>query len=77
VAFLGSLGEFELALEATGSYEWLFKLVEPLTPRIVLVHPRKLRIIAESTRKSDKVDARLLAEFMALDMLPPAYRPAP
>ena len=76
-AWLKSLGEFELVLEATASYEWFLKLVEPLAQRIVLAHPGKLRIIAESTRKSDKVDARVLAEFLALDMIPPAHRPTP
>lgn len=76
-AFLQSLGAFELVVEATASCEWFFKLVEPLARRIVPAHPRKLRIIAESTRKSDKVDARLLAEFLALDMIPPAHRPTP
>src|SRR5262249_22048263 len=48
-----------------------------LAERIVLAHPKKLRVIAESTRKSDKIDARLLAEFLALDMIPQAYRPTP
>ena len=64
-------------IEATASYEWLVRLLEPLAQRIVLAHPKKLRIIAESTRKSDKIDARLLAEFLALDMIPQAYRPTP
>lgn len=76
-AWFKSLGEFELVLEATASYEWFIQLTEPLAQRVVLAHPRKLRIIAESTRKSDKVDARLLAEFLALDMIPPAHRPTP
>src|SRR5207245_3085714 len=53
------------------------RLLEPLAERIVLAHPKKLRVIAESTRKSDKIDARLLAEFLALDMIPQAYRPTP
>ncbi|MBK8915109.1 MAG: hypothetical protein IPM64_11020 [Phycisphaerales bacterium] len=64
-------------LEATAGYEWFVKLVEPLAGRVLLAHPRKMRIIAESTRKSDKVDARVLAEFLALDMIPPAHRPTP
>ena len=51
--------------------------IEPLARRIVLAHPGKLRVIAESTRKSDKLDARILAEFLALDMIPQAYRPTP
>jgi len=34
-------------------------------------------VIAESTRKSDKLDAQILAEFLALDMIPEAHRPTP
>lgn len=77
VDFFKKLGPFQAVVEATASYEWLVRLLEPLAQRIILAHPQKLRIIAESTRKSDKVDARLLAEFLALDMIPQAYRPTP
>jgi transposase len=77
VEYFRTLGEFEAVVEATASYEWLVRLIEPLAKRVVLAHPGKLRVIAESTRKSDKVDARLLAEFLALDMIPQAYRPTP
>src|SRR5690606_31287901 len=70
-------GPFELTVEATASYEWILELVEPLAQRVVLAHPGKLRIIAESTRKSDKLDARVLAEMLALDQIPRAYRPTP
>jgi transposase len=48
-----------------------------MADRVVLAHPGKLRIIAESTRKSDKLDARVLADFLALDMIPEAHRPSP
>jgi transposase len=44
---------------------------------VVIAHPGKLRIIAESTRKTDKIDARVLAEFLAHDMIPEAWRPTP
>ncbi len=44
---------------------------------MVLAHPKKLRVIAESTRKSDKLVAQVLAEFLALEMIPEAYRPGP
>ncbi len=77
VAYFKKMGEFQAVIEATASYEWLVRLLEPLAQRIVLAHPKKLRVIAESTRKSDKIDARLLAEFLALDMIPRAYRPTP
>jgi transposase len=77
VQFLRSLGEFEITVEATTGYEWFVLLVEPLARRVVLAHPGKLRVIAESTRKSDRVDARVLAEMLAKDEIPPAYRPTP
>lgn len=73
--FLEELGEFELAVEATASYEWFLRLIEDLAERIVLAHPSKLRVIAESVRKSDKIDAYVLAEFLARDQLPQAWRP--
>ncbi len=76
-AYFAALGEFQAVIEATASYEWLWVLLEPLADRIVLAHPGKMRIIAESTRKSDKLDAEVLAAFLALDMIPQAYRPSP
>ena len=75
--FFEQLGPFEVVVEATSSYEWFLKLVEPMASRVVLAHPRKLRVIAESTRKTDKLDAQVLAEFLSLDMIPEAHRPTP
>jgi transposase len=75
--FFATLGSFQAVVEATASYEWLLERIEPLAKRVLLAHPGKLRVIAESTRKSDKLDARVLAEFLALDMIPTAYRPTP
>jgi transposase len=68
---------FRAVVEATDSYEWLLGRIEPMACRVVLAHPGKLRILAESTMKSDEFDARVLAEFLALDMIPQAYRPTP
>jgi transposase len=76
VAFFEQLGPFQAVVEATASYEWLVSLIEPHAERVLLAHPKKLRIIAESTRKSDRLDAQVLAEFLALDMIPEAYRPS-
>src|SRR5262245_3151878 len=75
--FFAQLGPFAAVVEATASYEWLWQLLEPLAQRVVLAHPGKLRIIAESTRKSDKLDAKVLAEFLAMNQIPQAHRPTP
>jgi transposase len=75
-SFFEHLGAFQVVVEATANYEWFLLLVEDLADRWVLAHPKKLRVIAESTHKSDKIDAQILAKFLALDMIPEAYRPS-
>lgn len=77
LAFVREHQPLQLVVEATAGYRWLFALVERDVDRLVLAHPRKLRIIAESTRKSDRLDAQVLAEFLALDMIPESYQPTP
>ena len=77
VAWLTGLGQFEVVVEATASYQWFVKLAEPLARRVLLAHPKKLRIIAESKRKSDRLDAQVLAEFLADDAIPLAWQPTP
>ena len=64
--FFTGLGSYQVVVEATASYEWFVRLVESTADRVVLAHPGKLRVIAESTRKTDKLDAQVLAEFLAL-----------
>lgn len=75
--FFENLGPYQAVLEATASYEWFVRLIEPSAEKVLLAHPQKLRVIAESTRKSDRLDAQVLAEFLALDMIPTSYRPTP
>jgi transposase len=76
-AWFRGQGDFEVVVEASASYEWFVQLVEGYARRVVLAHPGKLRVIAESTRKSDKVDAHVLADFLARGMIPRAHRPTP
>jgi transposase len=73
--WFGQLGAFQFVVEATAAYEWLVQLLEPLADDWVLANPGKMRVIAESTKKTDKLDAQTLAEFLALGMIPQAYRP--
>jgi transposase len=68
---------FKVVVEATASYHWFVELVEPLAEKVVLANPNKLRVIAESTKKTDRLDAQVLAEFLARDMIPQSYMPTP
>lgn len=75
--YFTSLGEHQVVVEATASYEWFVRLVEPTADRVVLAHPGHLRVIAQSKKKTDKLDAQTLAELLALDQIPEAWRPTP
>ena len=72
-----SLTPFRAVVEATARSHWLVELLDPIAERVVRAHPRKLRVIAESTRKSERRDAQVLAESLALEMVPVADRPTP
>jgi transposase len=74
---LDDFNDFEVAVEASATYEWFAKLVVPKASRFVLVHPYKMRIIAQSVHKSDKFDAHCLAKYLAMDHLPQAHIPLP
>lgn len=76
-AWFEKLGPFQVVVEATSCFEWFFRLIEDLADRCVLAHPKSLRVIAESKNKSDKIDAKVLAEFLLLDMIPESWRPTP
>lgn len=75
--FLESHVPYQITVEATIGYEWFALLAEQSAARVVLAHAGKLRVIAESTRKTDKVDAFVLADFLSKDMIPEAWRPTP
>ena len=77
VEFFRSLKPFKFAVEATASYHLFVALIEPLAERVVLANTNKLRVIAESTKKTDRLDAHVLAEFLARDQIPEAYQPTP
>ncbi len=77
VEFFRQFQPFQVVVEATASYFWFAELAEPLADQVVLAHPKKLRVIAESTQKTDRMDAFVLAEFLSLGKIPRAYMPTP
>ena len=59
--FLQSHAPCQVTVEATIGYEWSAGVAERIAERVVIAHAGKLRVIAESTRKTDKIDACVLA----------------
>lgn len=63
----------EIALEATTNSDAIATMLRPLVARVVVSNPRKTRAIAEAKVKTDKVDARILAQLLAVDFLPETW----
>jgi hypothetical protein len=69
---LARLAPCKVVFEASGSSEWLIDLLRPLAREGVLAHPGRLRIISQTVKKTDKIDAAILAELLAKDYIPRA-----
>lgn len=65
----------QVALEATGNSDAIAGLLSQYAGRVVVSNPLKTRAIAEAKIKTDKVDARILAQLLAVDFLPPVWLP--
>lgn len=63
----------EIALEATTNSDAIATMLRPVVARVVVSNPRKTRAIAEAKVKTDKVDARILAQLLAADFLPSTW----
>ena len=63
----------KIALEASGCVTWLIDFLQEKVEEVVLAHPSKLRVISQTVKKTDKVDARVLAELLSMDYVPRAY----
>jgi len=71
-------GGLAVALEAGNQSAWLHDLLVELGAQVTVVHPAKVKLIAESRRKTDKIDAQILCELLRLGGLPhPVHIPPP
>jgi transposase len=65
----------QVALEASGPAQAIARVIEPHVARVVIANTRKVRAIAESKVKTDKVDAKTLCELLAAGFLPAVWAP--
>jgi len=65
-----------ILLEAGGSTAWVRRLLQELGHVVVVVHPRQVKLIAQSTLKTDRIDAEILARLSRFDaaLLSPVYQ---
>lgn len=56
-----------VALEVGSHSPWISRLLEKLGHEVVVANPRRVKLISESSRKNDDVDAELLARLARAD----------
>jgi transposase len=59
-----------IAIEAGNQTAWIYEVLVALGAQVTVVNPNKVKLIAESRRKTDKVDAKILCELLRLGGLP-------
>jgi transposase len=73
VEFLEGLrGELHVTFEEGTWSTWLYDLLKPHARKIVVCNPRRNALLKEGS-KSDRIDARKLAELLYTNMLRPVY----
>jgi transposase len=62
-----------VVLEATGNALSIARILEPHVAEVVLAHAKQVRAISHARVKTDKVDARVLADLLAADLIPAVW----
>jgi transposase len=68
----GLRGELHVTWEEGTWAAWLYDLLQPQVEKVVVCNPRRNALLKEGS-KSDKVDARKLADLLRTGMLRPVY----
>lgn len=69
----GAMPRCRIALEVGTHSPWVSRLLSSLGHEVIVANPRQLKLITESSRKDDKVDAKTLARLARID--PELLRP--
>ena len=65
----------QVALEATTNCWAIVRLLRPFVDSVVVSNPLQTRAIAQAKVKTDKIDARVLAQLLRCDYLPKVWIP--
>jgi transposase len=59
-----------VVMEATGNALAIARILEPHVAEVVLAHAQQVRAISHARVKTDKVDAKVLADLLAAGLIP-------
>ncbi len=73
--FYSSYPEITIAMEACYAYEPIYDVLDNAGYKVKLSHPSKTKAIAYAKVKTDRIDAKVLADLVRSNLLPEAYIP--
>lgn len=73
--FFTGLKDIKIAIEASTNYSYIVDTLAKDGCEILMAHPLKTRAIAEAKIKSDKIDAKILADLARGNLLPTSWIP--
>jgi transposase len=59
-----------VVMEATGNALAIARILTPYVAEVVLAHAKQVRAISHARVKTDKIDAKVLADLLAADLIP-------
>ena len=66
-------GAWQGGMEATLFSYWIFRHLKPHAARLEMGHPARMKAISAGKKKSDKLDARTLADLLRANLFPACY----
>jgi transposase len=73
VQLFGSLPHCRIAIEVGTHSPWVSRLMKKLGHEVIVANARQVKLISQSSRKNDKLDAQMLARLARMD--PALLRP--
>ena len=67
VRWFGGRAPMRICIEASGLSPWVARILAGLGHEVIVANAQRVRLIAESTLKNDKVDAETLARLVRMD----------
>src|SRR5664279_2517670 len=61
------------AMEATLFSAWIYDTLKPYAQQLDMAHPARMKAIACGKKKSDRLDARTIADLLRCNLLPTCY----
>jgi transposase len=66
-------GRWHGGMEATMFSHWIYHYLKPHAERLEMGHPARMKAISAGKKKSDKIDARTIADLLRCDLFPSCF----